>query len=62
MRATARPYTPPPPTLAPGRWEQQMAKKNPFKKLADLRDDVEQANPATLGDRACNPRRPRLQP
>ena len=29
----------PPVNLA---WEQQMAKKNPFKKLADLRDDVEQ--------------------
>ena len=29
----------PPVNLA---WEQQMAKKNPFKKLADIRDDVEQ--------------------
>ena len=25
------------------RWEQTLAKKNPFKRLADLRDDVEQA-------------------
>lgn len=29
----------PPVNLA---WEQQMAKKNPFRRLADLRDDVEQ--------------------
>ena len=42
------------------RWEQTLAKKNPFKRLADLRDDVEEfevvdelASAIQLADQYC---------